>query len=160
MPLHFAFKCSRAQMAAERKQRFEQRETTRAELAIADAVAVDNVVLPIPYVVRGFCRYCHKEVTNTDDCLRGKDDKGYFHILCDLERPNAVQKAVELFNTLKATPAAPGAAAAGVQAKTFFDNLMAAESAVEAAEAAANIGASTGGLLPPAPLFNWAACVP
>jgi len=160
MPLHFAFKSSRAQMAAERKQRFDQRETTRTGLAISDAVAVVNVVVPTSYKVRGICRYCHKEVTNTDDCLRGKDAEGYWHILCDPERPNAVQKALDLFNTLKATPAAPGATAAGVQAKTFFDNLMAAESAVEAAEAAANIGASTGGLLPPAPLFNGAAGVP
>ena len=142
-------------MAAERREHFDQREATRAGLAIADAAAAVNVVGSIPHVVCGICRFCNKDVTTKDLC--GKDNYGYFHVVCDPERTDAVQEALELFNTLKAIPAVPGAVSSGVQANRLFKKLMAA-AAVEAA--AADTGASAGGLLPPAPFFNGAAVVP
>lgn len=141
MPLYLAFKTSRAEAAAARRERFEQRQATRA-------------VAP---VVRGMCRFCHKPVIKTDEYLRGKNTQGYFHVLCDPERPDAVQKAVDFFDKLKAAPAVPGARSAGVQANKFYKQLV---KTLAATEAAANAGASAGELLLPVPLSNGAADAP
>jgi len=232
MPFKTHFKPNRAEVAAERGARSEQKRMTRRELSIADAavdaeaaanagaeameqpdtlssgwalstsdmqamgsalvcanivtklataasaraaIAADsppeaNVVLPVPepafveeetgLVVRGICMFCAKPVTNSKHSMRGKDVASgrYFHIACNPYKPDAVQKAFNMFNTLKAARAVPGEACASQQAYDLFKRLSAA-AAVDAA-AGGTASASDRGPVPSVPLFNGAAGVP
>jgi len=111
-------------------------------------------------VVRGICMFCKKEVTTTKLSMRGKDiiTKQYFHVACNPNKPVAVQKAVDLFNKLKAASAVPGEVSASQQACQLFKKLSAA--AVADAAAGETSGASVRGPVPMVPLFNGAAGMP